>query len=148
MQWRHVTARQGVRDFPFLADFRAFARKSTKACVENIWSNQFSREWAKISEKVSRAHPEERSLSGIQPHMEEASAGLPELSIPFIYIIPWLNKALMLISCLKFIMELQLNTDYTSWSRSKFWYFEKLQLDMVFKRRQIWLADLLPPALL
>ena len=47
-QWRLVTARQGVHDWLFLADFRRLL--------------QFSRENAKMIKKVSRgAHPDERS---------------------------------------------------------------------------------------
>ena len=63
-QWRVVTARQGVRDwlFPSLifVNFRAFVQKSTKICEKNAWLLQFSREGAKISWKLSPAHPDER----------------------------------------------------------------------------------------
>ena len=44
-----------------LVDFRAVARNLTKICKKKACLHPFLRECAKISENVSRAHPEERS---------------------------------------------------------------------------------------
>ena len=44
-----------------LINFRAFARKLTKICEKKARLHKLSRECEKISENVSRAHPDERS---------------------------------------------------------------------------------------
>ena len=57
-----MPARQGVRVFLFLADFRQFLRecaKNKRKSARKIYDCIHFR--AKISDKVSRAHPEEQS---------------------------------------------------------------------------------------
>ena len=59
-QWRLATPRQGVRDFPFLADFRANARKSTKICEKKESRKKKKVEDEKGEESQSRRERERK----------------------------------------------------------------------------------------